>query len=335
MNERDFHWGDGERTIRYAADDLVRRSSELLAEHGWEEYALLSTERALGDAPPGLVEHAAEVHHVPSGPVNETGAALLGDVGRDAIVAFGGGRVIDTAKAIAAVRGGRVAAIPTTLSGAPMTVLHRLPEGAEAHGGLVRPVLVIADASAMVSLPEERLRATAMNALAHASDSLWTPYSNPVASEAGLRAAGMIASSLDAGPGREPHELGLGSILAGYAIDSQLFALHHVVCQTLVRVLRIPHAETNATMLPRTVAAMRGRAPAEVEALAAAIDTEPDRIEGRIEALGGGPRRLSEIGAGRDGIEAAIEEMLARPQLAFTPDPPGADELRELIESAW
>ena len=48
------------------------------------------------------------------------------------LVAFGGGRVIDTAKAIAAVRGARVAAIPTTLSGAEMTVIHKLPDGHKA-----------------------------------------------------------------------------------------------------------------------------------------------------------------------------------------------------------
>ena len=44
--------------------------------------------------------------------------------------------MIDAAKAIAAVRGGRVAAIPTTLSGAPMTTIHRLPEG---HTGRTDP----------------------------------------------------------------------------------------------------------------------------------------------------------------------------------------------------
>ena len=34
----------------------------------------------------------------------------------------------------------------------------------------------------MTGLPEERLRASAMNALAHGADSLYTPLANPVAS---------------------------------------------------------------------------------------------------------------------------------------------------------
>ena len=51
--------------------------------------------------------------------------------------------------------------------------------------------------------------------------------------------------------------------------------------------------------------------------------------------LGGGPRRLSELGADRGGIEPAIKAIMARPELQLTPDVPGARELRELIESAW
>ena len=62
------------------------------------------------------------------------------------LVALGGGRVIDTAKAVASVTGARVAAIPTTISGAEMTGIHRLPAGAESRvRALVRPALVIAD----------------------------------------------------------------------------------------------------------------------------------------------------------------------------------------------
>ena len=63
--------------------------------------------------------------------MNEVAATLIDDVRDGDLVALGGGRVIDVAKAIAAVRGGRVAALPTTLSGAEMTHIHRLPDGHE------------------------------------------------------------------------------------------------------------------------------------------------------------------------------------------------------------
>jgi BirA family biotin operon repressor/biotin-[acetyl-CoA-carboxylase] ligase len=64
----------------------------------------------------------------------------------------------------------------------------------------------------------------------------------------------------------------LGSILCAYALDSTGFAFHHVACQTLVRMVGTPHADTNATMLPRTMDAMRGRAPEEIASLAHAPD---------------------------------------------------------------
>ena len=66
------------------------------------------------------------MHIVPPGQVPDTAAALFDQAGAERLVAFGGGRVIDTAKAVAAVTGAEVAAIPTTLSGAEMTGIHRL-----------------------------------------------------------------------------------------------------------------------------------------------------------------------------------------------------------------
>src|SRR6185503_5027464 len=99
-----------------------------------------------------LAGAASAVREVPAGQVPDTSAALLAEVGEGPLVALGGGRVIDTAKALAAVSGARVAAIPTTMSGAEMTGSHRLPAGAEDRvRALVRPSLVIADPEAMTS----------------------------------------------------------------------------------------------------------------------------------------------------------------------------------------
>ena len=149
------------------------------------------------------------------------------------------------------------------MSGAEMTGIHRLPAGAENRvGALVRPALVIADPEAMTSQPEPALRASSMNALAHGADSLYTPFANPVSQMTALRGAELIAASLDQAPAeRDRAALALGSILCGYAIDSGMFAIHHVICQTLVRVCGSPHAETNAAILPRAMAFMAPRAP--------------------------------------------------------------------------
>ena len=246
--------------------------------------------------------------------------------------------MIDAAKAIAAVRASRVAALPTTLSGAEMTRIHRLPEGQDAADGLVRPAVVLADPPLMVGLPEERLRASAMNALAHGADSLYTPLANPVSELAALRGARLIARALDsrAAPSRDPAALALGSLLCAYAIDSALFSLHHVVCQTLVRELRIPHAETNATMLPRILEMLRSRAGPQMTALARALGTKQAELADRVDrSSAAGPGGSRELGADRSRLEEAVKAIIARPELQLTPDVPGAREIRELIESAW
>jgi alcohol dehydrogenase class IV len=331
----DFTWRDAGRTVVFGQGSL-RRAPRLLADRGFDGFRLLSTERALEGAPE-LAAAAARTDLVASGQVPQLAAAALAEAGEEPLVALGGGRVIDVAKAVAAVTGAPVAAIPTTLSGAEMTGMHRLPEGAEERvRGLVRPRLAIADPEAMTGLEEAGLRASAINALAHGADSLYTALANPVSKMTALSGAERIAAALDRERRRRDRDaLALGAILCGYAIDSAGFALHHVVCQTLVRVCGSPHAETNAAILPRAMAFMAPRAPEEVGALAAALSCSVAEIEARILALGGSPPGLGASGADRSRLGEAIEAILARPELGNAPGPPDAAELGELIERAW
>jgi alcohol dehydrogenase class IV len=151
-----------------------------------------------------------------------------------------------------------------------------------------------------------------------------------------LRGAGLIAKSLDAAAGeRDPAPLALGSVLCAYALDSARFAIHHVICQSLVRTLRIPHAETNAAILPRVIEAMVPRAGKQMTALARALGTRRDRLGARIEELAGGRVRLSSLDADEALLDDTIALVLARPELELTPDPPDEQEIRSLIEAAW
>jgi alcohol dehydrogenase class IV len=306
-----------------------------LAKEGWEEFELLSTARALADAP-GLVEGVARTHLVPADPVPEASAAIIDDVGGDRLAALGGGRVIDSAKGIAAVRGGELAAIPTTLSGAPMTAIHRLPAGREAAAG-ARPSLVIGYADAMTSAPEPQLRATAMNALAHGAESLYTPLADETSRDAALWGAEMLAGALDQRPEtRDRAALALGALVCAIAVDRAGIALHHVLGQTAVRVLGTPHAETYAALLPETIDAMRERAPEQIEALAAALGTDSAGIKERIADLAG-HRHLRELGADRDRIDEVVEVALARPELDhMTPgETLSREDLNAILNAAW
>ncbi len=290
---------------------------------------LLTTARA---ALASVTDAATEVVQVPPGRVDEISAELLGrhsfapDV---LLVALGGGRVVDTTKAIAGAVGARCAAIPTTLSGAEMTPFHRMPAGVEG-ARLVRPALVLADPDLIASAPMPGLAASAINALAHAMEALYTPLANPVTSLAALRAASLLAEGISAADPPERSALALGAVLAGYASGSTGIAVHHAVCQTLVRDAGTPHAETNAVMLPHTARLMVPRAP---EALAEFTAALGDRDLSSLAALSG-HTRLSSLGVTEEQLTGVASTVAEHPLIANTPQPPDFAELLELLREA-
>jgi alcohol dehydrogenase class IV len=332
----DFTWVDGERLIRFAPGALGD-AAELLSERGFQDYALLTTERALLSAP-DLADGAGVVLLVPPGQVPVAAAAVRTAVeGRD-LVALGGGRVIDSAKAIASADGLNCAAVPTTLSGAEMTTIHRLPAGVES-ARRVRPSLVIADPALMASAPMPGLAASAMNSLGHAAEALYHPLANPLVDAAALSAARLISDGLST---EEPdrHQLALASILAGYALGSTGLLVHHIVSQSLVRVAGAPHAEANAVILPHSLRLMTVRAPDELGRLALAFgaDTaDPDRAVSQAATLAARSevRTLTDLGVEWQQLDDVVQAALERPELRNTPEPPGARELKDLLESAF
>jgi len=344
----DFSWRDAGRTVVFRRGG-VARATEVLRENGVEEFELLSTERALGELPGtgALADAASRVHEVAKGQVPAVAGALTGALAFPShaeegvqvrpLVALGGGRVVDVAKAVASVSGARVVAVPTTLSGAPMTAIHRLPEGAEERvRGMVRPSLVIADPEAMTGQPEGEMRASAMNALAHGADTLYSPYSNPVSEMTALRGAELIGRTLD--EERETRDragLALGAILCGYAIDSAGLGLHHVICQTLVRICGTPHAETNAAVLPQALAFLAERAPGPYGRLAEALGTDTPGLRERVEELGR-PEPLGQLGGNEAKLDEALDAMLQRSELGRVPGPLLThSDLEQLVRQAW
>lgn len=319
MNEH-FTWADGERLIHFG-DGALAEAPALLSARGFDGYALLTTPRGEAAAP-ALVEAASVVVHVPAAQVPEASAAIRDDVAGKPLVALGGGRTIDAAKAIGGADGLRVAAIPTTLSGAPMTPFHRMPEGVEGFN-LVRPELVVVEPELMASQPMPGLAASAMNALAHAIEALYGPMRSPVTSMAARHAVDLFV----AGPDPERSDLALASILAGYAVGSAGFAIHHAVCQTTVRLLDTPHAQTNAVVLPHSVefVARRDRA-----ALQGVVPAAIARVAARARVT-----RLRDLGVGEERLDELVAAVLRHPAIGNTPGgTPTAAELRALLAAA-
>jgi alcohol dehydrogenase class IV len=342
-----FHWIDGERTISFGRGKLADAPFLL----GGDGYTLLTTPRA-AEAVEAVVDRAGPIHEVPPGRVDDIAAELRERVNRsdapELIVALGGGRVIDVAKALAAADPPRrVAAIPTTLSGAEMTAVHRHVAGLPLDTPRVRPAIVLNDPALCGSQPLRQLAESACNALGHAYEGPLTPLRSPVATQTGwgavteIRLAFDSEAVTDAGASGEAEDeardrLALGALLAGYVIGSTGYGLHHVLAQTLVRFAFVGHGQANAIMLPHSTAALRTRFPAEIAALEDAIGERPEALAARLCALTGATRLRDVVPGGSEAtLETCADHAAARPDLAMTPPAATREELIELYRAAW
>jgi alcohol dehydrogenase class IV len=321
-----FRHVDSGRTIVFGPAALAG-SAELIG----GGYTLLSTPRAAASAP-GVLERAAALIEVPAGQVDVVAAQLRGTVTGSRLVALGGGRVIDVAKALAAADPPRdVVAIPTSLSAAEMTAMHRHAQGVAPSTPRVRPAVVINDPQLSASQPAEALAASTANALGHAVTALvsdcTTPLSQAVAGEAIQR---LVRGWSGADPDRPA--LALGAMLAGWAVDHSGLGLHHALAQTAVRSASLEHGQTNAALLPATIRAIRSRRPTELkrldEILGIALEAVAELLRQRARAS------LGVLADDEELLRRAVETAAQRSELKRTPPAPGHAEIREIYCSS-
>jgi alcohol dehydrogenase class IV len=322
-----FRHVEHERTIVFGAGAL-EGAAELIG----EGFMLLSTPRAMAAAPT-VAPRAAAVVEVPAGLVEDVAAQLRGAVRGERLVALGGGRVIDVAKALAAADPPRdVLAIPTTLSAAEMTRGHRHAGGVPAQTPRVRPAVVVNDPALSASQPPAQLAASSANALAHALAAVAHERVAPLSAAVARDAVRRIAAGW---AGEEPDrpQLALGALLAGWAVDGSGLSLHHVLAQTAVRTAGIAHNHANAALLPATAAALRARRPDAFAALDADLGRPVEQLATRLRehaaAHGLGPLDHDDA-----LLTRAVEAAATRPELTRIPPPPDRDELEALYRAA-
>ncbi len=336
MSTDSFVWRDGERTIRFGEG-----AADALGEHLSGPYELLVGGRAatvLQGVPEEVRVGSEAVHGIPEGSVDDLAAGLLDSI-REGItlVAIGGGRVIDTAKAVGAARGCTVVAVPTTYSGAELTSVHRVILGA-APARRIRPQTVITDPRFAATLSPANAAASIANALAHAIEAGVTAGASPVpvlaASSAVQRIAAAVGGSLDLADPTVRGDAALGALLAGYALDSAGLGPCHVIAQSIARSTRGWHAGIYAAVLPQVIPALRARRPELLEGLDQMAGRPVQVLASEI-AVHAGVAGLRSLGITTSELDHAMSLMRRRPEFAAVPPAPDADELADIVAAAW
>ncbi|NKQ54593.1 iron-containing alcohol dehydrogenase [Amycolatopsis sp. K13G38] len=277
-------------------------------------------------------------------PVEVTDRALkvLGEHDADCVVAIGGGSTTGLAKALAVRTGIAQVILPTTYAGSEVTpVLGETENGRKTTRSSpdILPETVIYDTGLTLGLPMATSVVSAINALAHAVEALYSPQANPVVDGMALDAITRIGRALPVLATDESNvdaraDLLEAAWLAGTCLASVGMGLHHKLCHTLGGSFDLPHAETHTVILPHAMAYNASAAPEAMARIAEALGATdaPGAVYDLI-ANCGGPVSLRELGLAESDIPRAAE--LATGQPYPNPRELTRDGIEGLLRDAW
>ena len=267
--------------------------------------------------------------------------------GCDSIVAYGGGSVIDTAKAVAD-RIGRPpqVAIPTTLSAGEFTPFAGITDDAtRVKGGTfhpeIQPRIVIHDAELSLHTPEQLWLSTGMRALDHALETIWSKRWHPVPDALAVEAVRMLRTHLPASrdPARQSDRS--ACLTAAWMSIFGLFnvgvRLSHPMGHQIGAYWDVPHGITSCISLPTVMRHLLPRTRDAQARIAQAMGVEgaeaaADAVEAFVAQLGL-PARLREVGAAREDLATVAAAI--REELGHTSDGEDLDAIPELLEAMW
>lgn len=295
--------------------------------------------KALGSS--GVALFSGAVMHTPV-EVTATAMALLQEQECDCLVALGGGSTIGLAKALAVRTGLPQIAIPTTYAGSEVTpVLGETENGVKTtrKADLILPKVVIYDVLQTLSLPPQVSASSALNAIAHAVEALYSQEANPIITLMAEEGIGAVVRSLDAIL-ENPQDIEArsmaqyGAWLCGTCLGTVGMAIHHKLCHVLGGTFNLPHAETHSIMLPYSLAYNAEAAPEAMQIVSRALGVKDKPWLALYDLLRrlGLPTSLKAIGMPEDGIERAVE--LSLQARYWNPRPLEADPLRRLFQAA-
>ena len=220
------------------------------------------------------------------------------DTSAEAIVALGGGSVIDTAKVVSASAGDfervrrylvddegedalgsvPIIAVPTTAgTGSEVTSWASVWDtDAGKKYSLSRPFLypehALVDPELTAGMPRELTVSTALDALSHSLESIWNINANPVSTNFAVTAAREIlevlpALTTDLGSPALRSRMATAALLAGLAFSNTRTALAHSLSYPITLQYDLPHGLACSFSLPMVLDAVIGADPECDEAL--------------------------------------------------------------------
>ena len=230
-------------------------------------------------------------------PLIEKGIALYQAQSCDALIAFGGGAVIDAAKAIALsvtnhkhprqlvgyFKGRRapapVYAVPTTAGTGSEVTVAAVVSDPEHHRKLVIadtrlvPKMAALDPTLMAGLPPAITAATGMDALTHAIEAFIGHWGTPYTDRMALSAVGMIYENLPLAYAQGHNlaareKMALAATYAGQAFTRANVGYVHAIAHQFGGLYHTPHGLANAIMLPYVLRFLRPAIEPQLAALA-------------------------------------------------------------------
>ncbi|TDD61124.1 iron-containing alcohol dehydrogenase, partial [Actinomadura darangshiensis] len=277
----------------------------------------------------------------PHTPVAVTERAMEAAAGADCVVAIGGGAAIGLGKAVSARTGMPQVAVPTTYAGSEATpVLGETEDGVKTtrRDPALAPGTIVYDPGLTLGMPPGLTRTSAMNALAHAVETLWAPdatmVTDALATEAVAGILGTLPEVLDDPSGLAGRaRLQSAARLAGICLSQTRMGLHHQLAHVLGGAYDLPHAELHTMLLAHVMAFNLPSAPAASDRLTRVAGPDPVAAVAALARAHEGPTRLSGLGVPRDGLHDVAERVAAKPY----PNPRRLDAgaVAELLDAMW